>query len=46
MSLEECLEFLAPDELVEVTPKTLRIRKAILDHSERARLISRAKKGK
>ncbi len=42
MSLEECLEFLAPDELVEVTPKTLRIRKAVLDHSERARL--RAKK--
>ncbi|MBR4035779.1 MAG: translational GTPase TypA [Oscillospiraceae bacterium] len=46
MSLEECLEFLAPDELVEVTPKTLRIRKAILDHAERARIISRAKKGK
>ncbi|MBE6865647.1 MAG: translational GTPase TypA [Oscillospiraceae bacterium] len=46
MSLEECLEFLAPDELVEVTPKTLRIRKAILDHSERARILSRAKKGK
>ncbi len=37
MSLEECLEFLAPDELVEVTPKTLRIRKAILDHSMRQR---------
>ncbi|MBQ3587270.1 MAG: translational GTPase TypA [Oscillospiraceae bacterium] len=46
MSLEECLEFLAPDELVEVTPKSLRIRKAILDHAERARIISRAKKGK
>ena len=44
MSLEECLEFLAPDELVEVTPKSLRIRKQILDHSERARIISRAKK--
>ena len=44
MSLEECLEFLAPDELVEVTPKSLRIRKAILDHAERARIISRAKK--
>ncbi len=41
MSLEECLEFLAPDELVEVTPKTLRIRKAILDHSERARMRSK-----
>ena len=45
MSLEECIEFLAPDELVEVTPKSLRIRKAILDHAERARIISRAKKG-
>ena len=45
MSLEECLEFLAADELVEVTPKSLRIRKAILDHAERARLISKAKKG-
>ncbi|MBQ7283285.1 MAG: translational GTPase TypA, partial [Oscillospiraceae bacterium] len=45
MSLEECLEFLAQDELVEVTPKSLRIRKAILDHAERARLISKAKKG-
>ncbi len=44
MSLEECLEFLAPDELVEVTPKSLRIRKQILDHAERARIISRAKK--
>lgn len=44
MSLEECLEFLAPDELVEVTPKSLRIRKAILDHSERARLNSKKNK--
>ncbi|MEG1781825.1 MAG: translational GTPase TypA [Oscillospiraceae bacterium] len=42
MSLEESLEFLAPDELVEVTPKSLRIRKAILDHSLRAKTKSRA----
>lgn len=41
MSLEECLEFLAPDELVEVTPKTLRIRKQILDHSVRAKTRSK-----
>ena len=41
MSLEECLEFLAPDELVEVTPKTLRIRKRILDHSVRAKARSK-----
>ncbi len=35
LSLEEALEFLAPDELVEVTPENLRIRKRILNHSER-----------
>jgi GTP-binding protein len=35
MSLEQCLEYLADDELLEVTPKTLRIRKRILDHAER-----------
>lgn len=34
-SLEEALEFLASDELVEVTPENLRIRKRILNHSER-----------
>ena len=36
-SLEQCLEFLADDELLECTPKTLRIRKRILDHSTRMR---------
>ncbi len=35
MSLEQCMEFLADDELLEVTPKNLRIRKRILDHSQR-----------
>ncbi len=35
LSLEQCLEFLADDELLEVTPKNLRIRKRILDHSLR-----------
>ncbi len=35
MSLEQCMEFLADDELLEVTPKSLRIRKRILDHSQR-----------
>ena len=35
MSLEQCLEFLADDELLEVTPKSLRIRKRILDHERR-----------
>lgn len=36
-SLEQCLEYLADDELLEVTPKTLRMRKRILDHSQRMR---------
>ena len=35
MSLEQCLEFLADDELLEVTPKNLRLRKRILDHGQR-----------
>ena len=37
MSLEDCLEFLADDELLEVTPKSLRIRKRILDNALRAK---------
>ena len=35
MSLEECLEFIEDDELLEVTPKSLRIRKKILNSGER-----------
>ena len=35
MSLEECLEYIKGDELVEVTPKSMRMRKAILDHDQR-----------
>lgn len=37
MSLEQCLEFMADDELLEVTPKSLRLRKQILDHGQRLR---------
>ena len=37
MSLEQCIEFIASDELVEVTPKTIRIRKKILDPTMRKR---------
>ncbi len=37
MSLEQCLEFLADDELLECTPKSLRIRKRVLDHAVRMR---------
>ena len=40
-SLEEALEFLAPDELVEVTPKNLRIRKRILNHAERMKTLKK-----
>ena len=35
MSLEECLEYIKEDELVEVTPKAMRMRKIILDHDQR-----------
>ncbi len=38
-SLEQCLEFLADDELLECTPKSLRIRKRVLDHAQRMRDI-------
>jgi len=37
MSLEQCIEFLDNDELLEVTPKSLRIRKLYLDHNDRKR---------
>lgn len=37
MSLENCLEFIAADELVEVTPKSIRLRKRILDNNLRAK---------
>ncbi len=43
MSLEQCLEFLADDELLEVTPKSLRIRKSILDHSLRMKSLKSKK---
>lgn len=42
-SLEECIEFLAPDEMLEVTPKTLRIRKKVLSHAERLRQAAKEK---
>ncbi len=43
MSLDECIEYLADDELLEVTPTSLRIRKRILDRHERGRQSKRAK---
>jgi GTP-binding protein len=41
MSLDQYIEYLADDELLEVTPKNLRIRKRILDHSKRLRQAKR-----
>ena len=44
-SLEQCLEYLADDELLEVTPKNLRMRKRILDHSARMREVMKNRNG-
>ena len=44
LTLEESLEFANDDECVEVTPEKVRIRKVILDQTERARAASRAKR--
>ncbi|GHU72020.1 GTP-binding protein [Clostridia bacterium] len=43
LTLEECLEFIEDDELVEVTPKNLRMRKRVLSHEQRMKLASRKK---
>ena len=45
MSLEKAIEFIEEDELVEITPKNIRLRKKILDTKTRERLAARAKKG-
>ena len=45
MSMEQALEFCREDECMEVTPATVRIRKVVLDQTERGRSASRAKKG-
>ena len=44
LNLEQALEFCREDECVEVTPKTVRIRKVLLDQNERARATSKVKK--
>lgn len=43
MSLEESLEFIADDELLEITPENIRIRKCILDNNLRAKQVNRKK---
>ena len=42
LSLEQCLEFIAEDELVEVTPKNIRMRKKILSKEQRMKKAARA----
>ena len=43
LTLEECLEFIDDDELLEITPKSLRMRKRTLSHEQRAKAAARAK---
>ncbi len=43
LSLEQCLEFLADDELLEVTPENLRLRKRILNHEKRMKALKGGK---
>ena len=45
MSLEEALEFIREDELIEVTPKTFRLRKRFLDVHQRKKLLRSQAKG-
>ena len=45
MSLEQALEFIADDECVEVTPRSVRLRKMVFDQTERGRAAKRAKAG-
>ncbi len=44
MSLEQCLDFIADDEYLEVTPTSIRLRKAILSHAERMRIWAKNNK--
>jgi len=44
MSLEQCLEFISDDELVEITPENIRLRKKILSKQDRDKLAGRMKK--
>ena len=43
LTLEECLEFIDDDELLEITPKSLRMRKRVLSHEQRAKNAAREK---
>ena len=43
MTLEECMEYIQQDECIEVTPKSIRMRKVILDENERSRVSKQMK---
>ena len=43
LSLEQCMEFIKDDELLEVTPTSLRLRKRILSKEQRLKMLHRAK---
>ena len=43
LSLEQCLEFIKPDELVEITPQNIRMRKMVLNKEQRMKLAARNK---
>ena len=45
LSLEQMLEFIADDELLEITPKNLRMRKSVLDHATRMKILKGNKNG-
>lgn len=45
LSLEQCMEFINEDELVEVTPQSIRLRKMILDTNLRKKIDSRNNRG-
>ena len=45
LSLDQCIEFIAEDELLEITPENLRMRKMELDINKRAAIKSKNKKG-
>ena len=44
MTLEQCLEFISIDELVEITPLNIRMRKRLLDSGQRKRASSKSNK--
>jgi GTP-binding protein len=43
MTLEECMEYIQQDECIEVTPKSIRMRKVVLDENERKRVANAMK---